>query len=153
VFALGLVGTPPLAGFLGKLLVFDTGARALGAGGAGAGLVLALALSGAILTIAYYTRAWNAGFWGEPSETVRARLPVPRTATAAEPAPDAATDGGRTTRALVVRVATVVTLALAVVAFGVGGEALVAAAEGAAEAALDTGGYVDAVGPAEVLDS
>jgi multicomponent Na+:H+ antiporter subunit D len=70
----------------------------------------------------------------------------------AEPAPDTATDGGRTPRALVVRVGAVVTLALAVVAFGVGGEALVAAAQGAAEAAVDTGGYVDAVDPAEVLD-
>jgi multicomponent Na+:H+ antiporter subunit D len=153
VFALGLVGTPPLAGFLGKLLVFDTGARALGAGGAGAGVVLALALAGAILTIAYYTRAWSDGFWGRPSETVRARLPVPRAATMSEPVPDATTDGGRATRALVVRVSTVVSLAVAAVAFGVGGEALVAAAEGAAHAALDTGGYVDAVGPAEVLGS
>jgi multicomponent Na+:H+ antiporter subunit D len=46
-----------------------------------------------------------------------------------------------------------VTLALAVVGFGLGGEALVAAAEGAAEAALDTGGYVDAVDPAEGVES
>jgi multicomponent Na+:H+ antiporter subunit D len=152
VFALGLVGTPPLAGFLGKLLVFDTGVRALGAGGAGAGLAVALALAGAILTIAYYTRAWSDGFWGEPSATVRERLPVPAATMEAEPAPDTATDGGRTPRALVVRVGAVVTLALAVVAFGVGGEALVAAAQGAAEAAVDTGGYVDAVDPAEVLD-
>ena len=152
VFALGLVGTPPLAGFLGKLLVFEAGVRALGAGGAGAGLVVALALAGAILTLAYYTRAWGAGFWGEPSPTVRERLPVPTAATGSEPAPDAATDGGQTPRALVVRVVAVVALAVAVAAFGVGGEALVAAAEGAAEAAVDTGGYVDAVDPAEVVD-
>ena len=153
VFALGLVGTPPLAGFLGKLLVFDTGARALGAGGAGAALALAVALAGAVLTLAYYTRAWRAGFWGEPSETVTDRLPVPGRAAGAEPTPDAATDGGRATGGLVVRVGAVVTLALVVVGLGVGGEALVAAAEGAAAAALDTGGYVDAVGPREAVAS
>jgi multicomponent Na+:H+ antiporter subunit D len=153
VFAFGLVGTPPLAGFLGKLLVFDTAARAVGAGGAGAALALATALAGAVLTIAYYTRAWRAGFWGDPSATVRDRLPVPGPAAGPEPAPDAATDGGRATGALVVRVGAVVTLALAVVGFGVGGEALVAAAQGAAEAALDTGGYVDAVGPVEGIGS
>jgi multicomponent Na+:H+ antiporter subunit D len=153
VFALGLVGTPPLAGFLGKLLVFDVGARALGAGSRGAALALAVALAGAVLTLAYYSRAWAAGFWGEPSETVRARLPVPRPTTGGDPAPDAATDGGRAAGALVVQVAAVVTLALAVVGLGVGGEALVAGAEGAAEAALDTEGYVDAVDPAEVRSS
>ena len=153
VFALGLVGTPPLAGFLGKLLVFDTGARALGAGGAGAALALAVALAGAVLTLAYYTRAWRAGFWGKPSETVTDRLPVPGRAAGADPTPDAATDGGRATGGLVVRVGAVVTLALVVVGLGVGGEALVAAAEGAATAALDTGGYVDAVDPREAVAS
>jgi multicomponent Na+:H+ antiporter subunit D len=66
VGALSLVGIPPLTGFFAKLLVFDTAVRA------GAPLALAVALAGAILTIAYVTRAWNRAFWGEPGPRVRA---------------------------------------------------------------------------------
>ncbi|MFB6159647.1 MAG: complex I subunit 5 family protein [Haloferacaceae archaeon] len=146
--ALALVGIPPLAGFFGKLLVFATAARALAVGAAGAGLALALALVGAVLTVAYYSRAWNAVFWGQPSDTVAALIPHRWEA----PDADAAADGGRPRApTLAVQVAVVVALALAVVAFGVGADALVAGAEAAARAAVDTRGYVDAVAPAEVV--
>ena len=156
--ALALVGIPPLAGFFGKLLVFDTAARAAAVGATGATAALALVLVGAVLTIAYYTRAWNAAFWGTPSATVEARLPRSRTRPAG-PEPDAAAapDGGYgdrrrvTDRGLVVRVSVVAALAVAVVGFGLGFEVVFAAAEAGAEAAVDTEGYVDAVAPAEVL--
>jgi multicomponent Na+:H+ antiporter subunit D len=152
VFALALVGIPPLAGFFGKLLVFDTAVRALGVDAAGGALALATVLAGSVLSLVYYARAWSAGFWGEPSPTVAARIPVTPATPAESATPDPATDGGvPPTRTLVVQVSAAVALALAVVGLGVGADALVAAAQGAAEAALDTRGYVDAVGPAEVI--
>ncbi|MFB6304755.1 MAG: complex I subunit 5 family protein [Haloferacaceae archaeon] len=163
VGAFSLVGVPPLSGFFGKLLVFDAAARAFATDAAGAGGAVALALVGAVLTIAYYTRAWNVAFWGTPSASVEARIPrrwswgEPASEGAdAEPAADdegtPAPDGGRaSTGRLAVEVAVVASLAVAVVAFGVGFEAVVAAAQAGAEAAVDTGAYVDAVDPAEVV--
>jgi multicomponent Na+:H+ antiporter subunit D len=150
--ALALIGVPPLSGFFGKLLVFQAGAEALAAGAAGAGLVLGVALLGAILTIAYYTRAWNAAFWGEPSESVRRAIPRrwvrPEAGGDGEREGDGlVADGGTSEMTLTVEVVTVVALAVALVAFGVGFEAVYASAEAAARAALDTGTYVDAVGP------
>ncbi|PSP81544.1 Na+/H+ antiporter subunit D [Halobacteriales archaeon QS_1_68_20] len=90
VGGLALVGIPPLSGFFGKMLVFDATARA------GADLALGAALVGAVLTIAYFSRAWNRGFWGEPSEAV------------AEARPSG------------VQLSVVITLGLVVVAIGVG---------------------------------
>jgi multicomponent Na+:H+ antiporter subunit D len=152
--ALTLIGVPPLSGFFGKLLVFQAGAEALAAGAAGSGPVLGVALLGAILTIAYYTRAWNAAFWGEPSEGVRAAIPRRwvRPAGVDEGEGEGGgeglvTDGGLTELTLTTEVVVVVSLALALVAFGVGFEALYAAADAAARATLDTGTYVDAVAP------
>jgi multicomponent Na+:H+ antiporter subunit D len=166
--ALALVGIPPLSGFFGKLLVFDTAARAAALGATGAVAALGVVLVGAVLTIAYYTRAWNAVFWGEPSERVEAALPArwarPRRTGAEGAVADGRGDGsvavdadptgsGRTLHELTLagELTVVVALAVAVVAFGVGFEGLLAAAEAAATAALDTEAYVDAVAPAEVL--
>ncbi|MFB6087648.1 MAG: complex I subunit 5 family protein [Haloarculaceae archaeon] len=123
VGALALVGIPPLSGFFGKLLVFDTAGRALNAGAAGAGLALAGALGGAILTIAYLSRAWTRAFWGEVS---------PAVAESGRPA---------------VLVGVLAVLAALVVAIGVGFDPVFRFAETAAEAALDWEGYVDAVDP------
>jgi multicomponent Na+:H+ antiporter subunit D len=111
----GLVGIPPLAGFFGKLLVFQT---AIAAGG---WLALGVALAGAILTIAYVTRAWNRGFWGTVSPAVEASQTDPAT--------------------LVVLVA----LAAAVVGVGVGFDPVFQFADAAAEAALAREDYVTAV--------
>ena len=117
-FAIGglsLIGLPPLSGFFGKLLVFDVGAQA------GSDLVLAAALMGAILTIAYFTRAWNRGFWGVPGEAVR--------------------DAHESTPLVVV----VVALAVVVVLLGVGFDPVMNAAREAAMAGLDSEAYVEAV--------
>ncbi|MFB6298354.1 MAG: complex I subunit 5 family protein, partial [Salinirussus sp.] len=123
---LTLVGIPPLAGFFGKLLVFDTAGRAVAAGVGRGSLALAVALVGAVLTILYISRAWNRGFWGAESD------PVARSASS---------------RPLT---AIVALLALAVLAIGVGFDPVYTAAEAAAEAAVDTQGYVDAVDPTTV---
>ena len=115
---LALVGIPPLSGFFGKLLVFDTAGRSLTAG-FGGGPALVVALGGAVLTIVYVSRTWNRGFWGEASGAV---------------------DTARTPRALV---AVVTALALVLVAIGVGFDPVYRAAQAGAAAAVDTGGYGD----------
>jgi len=165
VGALALIGVPPLSGFFGKLLVFDTAARAFAVDAAGAALALALALVGAVFTIAYFTRAWNAVFWGAPTDLVRAALPerwAPRgpgvDQAVADGGGDDAADGagGRFDMApvstvreieLAGQVVVIAVLGLTIVGFGIGFEALFGAAEAAARAALDTGSYVDAVDP------
>ncbi|WP_435195512.1 complex I subunit 5 family protein [Natronomonas sp. EA1] len=111
VGALALVGIPPLSGFFGKLLVFDVAVKGAAWG------ALAAALGGAVLTIAYFSRAWNRAFWGDPVAYQR--------------------DTGL--------VAVVVLLAVVVVALGLGFEPFYDAAADAAGAALDRTGYVDAV--------
>ena len=115
VGGLGLIGVPPLAGFFGKLMVFRTAIEA------SSWLALAIALGGAILTIAYVTRAWNRGFWG-----------------AATPAVDAS-DPDR------VQLAVLVVLAAAVLAVGVGFDPVFQFADAAAEAALAREEYVSSV--------
>ncbi|WP_255150489.1 complex I subunit 5 family protein [Halorarius halobius] len=111
VGALSLVGIPPLSGFFGKLLVFDVGVRAEST------LLLAAALAGAVFTIAYFSRAWNRAFWGEPVAYDR-DAPL---------------------------VAVVVLLAAVVVLVGVGFDPVMDAARRAAEAAVNRSEYVDAV--------
>jgi multicomponent Na+:H+ antiporter subunit D len=121
VGALALIGIPPLSGFFGKMLVFDAAGRASAAGVAGSNAALGIALLGAILTIAYFSRAWNRGFWGDPPLLVRnadAKLSL---------------------------VAVVVALALAIALLGVGFDVVMQAANAGAEAALDRQGYIDAV--------
>jgi len=121
---LALVGIPPLVGFFGKLFVFDTAGRTVAAAGTGGDLALAVALLGAGLSIAYVSRAWNRGFWGEATPAVQ----------------DATWPNGR----LVV----IGLLALSVVALGVAFEPVVRAAEAGADAAVSADGrYVDAVLP------
>jgi multicomponent Na+:H+ antiporter subunit D len=118
VGGLGLVGVPPLSGFFGKLLVFQA------AVGAEAWVALGLALFGALLTIVYVSRAWNRGFWGDPTAAV-----------------DTATATDR------LQVGMVVALALAVVLVGVGFQPVFEFAGHAADAALDRAAYIDAVLP------
>ncbi len=122
---LALVGIPPLTGFFGKFFVFRVAAQATATNAVGGGLALAVVLVGAVLTVAYYTRAWNAVFWGEPSST---------------PTVDSR-------RAFVVELGVVVVLAVLIVGLGVGFEWLYQAAEAAARAAVDTDAYVHGVGP------
>ncbi|WP_435335455.1 complex I subunit 5 family protein [Haloarchaeobius sp. TZWWS8] len=112
---LGLVGIPPLLGFFGKFLVFDAAVNAGSAAGVG------LALVGAILTIAYFTRAWNRGFWGTPTEAV---------------------DVASRPTGLV---AIVLVLAVSVVVVGVAFDPVVSAAIDAAQAATNTDAYIEAV--------
>jgi len=138
--ALALVGIPPLSGFFGKLLVFDAAAR----GPASVVLpALAVVLSGAVLTVAYVSRAWSRAFWGAPGDE--------RTIGERPDGTAAATDGGssrestahsRPPRSLV---AVAAVLAISLLVLGVGFDPFATAAENAARAALDTQGYVDAV--------
>ena len=121
VGSLALVGIPPLTGFFGKFLVFDTAGRAMVAGAPFAWVGLAVTLVGAVLTIAYLSRAWNRGFWGEPSEL----------AANAKPAP--------------VLISVVAALALTLVILGVGFDPVLDVARAGANAALDRSGYVDSV--------
>ena len=122
---LSLVGIPPLSGFFGKFLVLDAATSgAAAAGGASRMLVLLVLLVGAVLTILYVTRAWIGGFWGARSGQVRAATVDP------------------------VQVAILVAVAAAVVGVGLGFEPVADFAGTAAEAALDRGAYVEAVGPA-----
>ncbi|WP_436902682.1 complex I subunit 5 family protein [Halovenus halobia] len=127
VGGLSLVGIPPLAGFFGKLFVFDAAARQFAAAGAGPGTsagaaaILLVLLLGAVLTILYSTRAWMTTFWGSPSEAVMR---------------------GRVDR---FEIAILTTLAVVVVLVGVGFEPLFQFADAAAAAALDTDGYVETV--------
>jgi len=114
---LALVGIPPLTGFFGKFLVFDV------AGRAGSTLGLAVALGGAVLTIAYFTRAWNHWFWGSPSDRVLGATRDP------------------------VLVGVTVALAATVVILGVGFDPVMSAVNAAADAAIDLDGYIDAVAP------
>jgi multicomponent Na+:H+ antiporter subunit D len=161
VGGLSLVGIPPLTGFFAKLLVFDTAVRA------GAPLALAIALVGAILTIAYVTRAWNRAFWGNPGNRVRAAAIALANERSGDGAVadggerDARTDGGHDDHhddgldpavgiADPVLVGCVLVLAVLVVALGVGFDPLYRAVTDAAGAALDTDGYVDAVDPTTV---
>jgi len=117
VGGLALVGIPPLTGFFGKFLVFDV------AGRAGSTLGLAVALVGAVFTIAYVTRAWNRGFWGDAGPAVAASTRQPAL------------------------VAVAAGLAALVVLLGAGFDPLFEAVENAAEAALDAESYVEAVDP------
>jgi len=125
--AIALIGIPPLTGFFGKLLVFESAGEALNAGVPLAELALGAALAGAVLTIIYMSRAWNRVFWGSPADPV--------------------THAYRPT----VLVAIVAGFSLLVVVLGVGFDPVYRLAETAAHAAADHTGYVEAVAP-EVIE-
>lgn len=118
---LALIGIPPLSGFFAKLFVFRTTANASVLGGRGVVLALLVALGGSIFTIAYVTRAWNRGFWGTQSETVRTATYQP------------------------VLVTVVTGLAALLLIAGIGFEPVLRAVEAAAEAALAREEYVNTV--------
>ncbi|MFW5919078.1 MAG: complex I subunit 5 family protein [Halanaeroarchaeum sp.] len=115
VGGMALVGLPPLTGFFGKLFVIQTAVDA------GSWIGIAVALVGAILTIGYVSRAWNRGFWGEPT-------PVAETVE-----PDST------------EVVVLVVLAAAIVLLGIGFDPVYQFADAASQAALDRSGYVEAV--------
>ena len=126
---LALVGIPPLLGFFGKLFVFNVAVRVLTTNPVGGQLVLAVTLVGAVLTIAYTTRLWNAVFWGTQTRS---------------------TTGVISRRPLTIQLTVVVSLAALVVAFGLGFQLVSVAAHAAAQAATDTGAYINGVGLTEV---
>ncbi len=124
VGGLALIGIPPLTGFFGKLFVLDTAGQTVAAAGAGGTMALGVALVGAVLSIAYVSRAWNLGFWGDPTPAVRNATWSPA------------------------QIAVIGALAVAIVLLGVGFEPVFRAADAGADAALSAdGGYVDAVLP------
>ncbi|MDY7081889.1 MAG: proton-conducting transporter membrane subunit, partial [Halobacteria archaeon] len=116
VGAIALIGIPPLNGFFGKLLVFDAGARA------GSALVVGGALAGAVLTILYLSRTWMRAFWGEEGRAT-----------------------GMVGDSDITVVIPVVVLVVSIVLMGILFDPVFEYAHGAAEAALDSGAYVDAV--------
>ncbi len=124
VGVLSLVGIPPLAGFFGKLFVFDAAVRLYATSPALPALVVLLALfAGAVLTIVYATRTWTDCFWGATTSAVEGSV----------------VDGRQ--------LAVLVALATLVVGVGVGFDPVYRFAETAAGAALDRGAYVDLVDP------
>ncbi|QIB73611.1 Na+/H+ antiporter subunit D [Halogeometricum borinquense] len=158
--ALTLIGVPPLSGFFGKLLVFQTAADAFALDAIGAAAALIVALVGAVLTIAYYTRAWNDAFWGAPGSAVEAAIPSRWTGPVSVEADESAVadaggraDGGTANNvsdppasfALTGQVVVVAALAVTVIAFGIGFDAVYQTATTAADAALNTEGYMKAV--------
>ncbi|MFC7074474.1 complex I subunit 5 family protein [Halovenus rubra] len=128
VGGLSLVGIPPLAGFFGKFLIFDAAGRQFAAhvtgdtfGAASAVVVLIVLLLGAVLTILYSTRAWMGTFWGPQTDVIK-------TGTVDS-----------------IEVLILGTLAVLVICVGLGFEPVYQFADTAAEAAVDTDGYVKTV--------
>lgn len=129
VGGLSLIGIPPLAGFFGKLFVFNAAARQFAAATSGdiaatgsALAILLVLLLGAVLTVLYSTRAWMGSVWGHETEAV-AMGTIDR-----------------------VEVTVLATLAVVVVVVGVGFEPVYHFADAAARAAIDTEAYTEAVG-------
>ncbi|MGM0605878.1 MAG: complex I subunit 5 family protein [Halobacteriota archaeon] len=123
VGGLSLIGIPPLVGFFGKFFVFGAVAvQFTTESTVPAATVLLFTVLGAVLTIVYTTRAWVGCCWGSPTAAVE-------------------------TATLDRNLVTVITvLAISVLAFGIGFEWVYQFADAAAAAALDSEGYVEAVG-------
>ena len=123
VGSLSLVGIPPLAGFFGKFFVFTVAADQFAtADTAGTSAIIAVLLVGAVLTLVYATRVWVGGFWGPQADRV-----------------ELATFDRRELGILAV-------LAIIVLGVGLGFEPVYQFADAAASAAIDTDGYISAVG-------
>jgi multicomponent Na+:H+ antiporter subunit D len=121
---LSLIGLPPLSGFFGKLLTFETAVRGLTDGPTVlSAIALVALLVGAVLTILYGTRVWVGGFWGPESPAVGA----------------ATVESGQ--------LAVLLGLAVAVIVVGVGADPIYRFAETAANAAIDSDAYIDVVDP------
>lgn len=120
---LSLIGLPPMTGFFGKFLAFDTAVRGLaGEPKIMAGFSLVVFLLGAGFTILYATRVWVGGFWGPKTPAVEVATVEPG------------------------QLAVVTVLAAAVILIGVGFEPVYRFAETAATAAIDSEAYVKVVG-------
>jgi len=110
--ALSLIGIPPLLGFFGKMMIFQSSLATLPTS--------AVALGGGLLTIIYFSKAWNSSFWGEKVEF-------------------------RNSDAFKLQLSMVALLAAILVALGIGSNPVIEAAQNAAHAAVNTGAYIDAV--------
>ncbi len=60
VGALSLIGIPPLLGFFGKMMIFQNSLTTFS--------TAFMAIGGSVLTIIYFSKAWNSAFWGEKTE-------------------------------------------------------------------------------------
>lgn len=112
VGALSLIGIPPLLGFFGKLLVIHSSLVST--------VALAATVGGSILTIIYFSNAWNQLFWGEPIEMVKSSE-------------------------FKTHLAVLAVLALLIIVGGVGSNVVIEAAQNAAHAATSSDAYVNAV--------
>ncbi len=121
VGSLSLIGVPPLTGFFGKLLVFETAVDEVSRSPAVGAAVVVFLLVGALLTVVYSTRAFMGVFRGT---SVRGNEP----------------EALRTSQVTVLG-----TLAVLILLVGVGFEPVYGFADAAARAAMDTEGYVEAV--------
>jgi multicomponent Na+:H+ antiporter subunit D len=110
--ALSLIGIPPLLGFFGKMMIFQSSLATV--------LTAVTAIAGGILTIIYFSRAWNIIFWGEEVEF---------------------TDG----RCLKLQISMIAALAACIVLLGIFSNPVIEAAQHAADAAVNTDAYIQAV--------
>ncbi len=110
--ALSLIGIPPLFGFFGKMMIFRSSLTSFP--------ILSLAIGGSVLTVIYFSRAWNRGFWGEKTEFT-------------------------VSESLKLQLSMITLLALLLVLGGIIANPIVEAAQNAADAALNIDAYTDAV--------
>jgi len=119
--SLSLIGVPPLTGFFGKLLVFEAAVDEISRLPAVGAAIVLLLLVGSFLTVVYSTRAFMGVFRGTSISGSEPEVPK------------------------VSQVAVLGTLVVAVVSVGVGFEPIYGFADAAAQAAIDTEGYAEAV--------
>jgi len=114
---LSLAGLPPLSGFWGKYLIIVEGIRK------GEYALVAASVAASILTMASMLKIWTAAFWEENETT-------------------AVHTGDLRWKKLAAVAAAMTVISLSI---GLGAEGVLRASRGAAEAALDRQGYIDAV--------